>query len=53
MKLSGRVFAGTDVDRTAARFATGVNGALNSGAGVVGLAAGGAVVFNIENRLRG
>src|SRR5208337_4930555 len=52
MKLSRRVLPGWDVNLATARFAAGINGFLQSRARIIALAAGCAVVLDIEKTLR-
>ncbi len=51
MELAGGVIAWANVDCAAARLTASINGALQCGTGVVGFAAGSAVIFHIENGL--
>ena len=52
MKLSRRVLPGRNVDPASARFAAGIDGFLQCWPGIVALAAGCAVVLDIEDALR-
>ena len=49
MQSARRVLAGRKIDGAAACRAAGVDGLLNGGAGIVRLAAAGAVVFDVED----